>query len=196
MAKRDLEFLFEMGGMRNVQRSWRQTLGVDVATNLEHTVRVAFLALIIARREGVKDEEKILKMALAHDLAESRTGDGNYTNKVYVTEHEEQAILDIFANTLLGDFPASVLREYKERKSPEARIVKDADNLDVDLELKELEERGHQMPKKWRTFRRFVRDKKLYTKSAKKLWDEIQKADVSRWHLTSNKWLKVKSAGK
>lgn len=196
MWKRDLEFLFEMGSMRNVERSWRQIIGVSVATNLEHTMRVAFIALLLARKEGVKNEEKILKMALAHDLGESRTGDGHYVHKVYVEEDEKRAIRDVFAGTLLGDFDAEILKEYKERKSPEARIVKDADNLDVDIELKELEERGHTLPGKWKKFRRFVRDTKLYTKSAKAMWDEIQKADVSSWHLTSNKWLKIKSAGR
>lgn len=194
--KRDLDFLFEIGSLKNFQRSWRQTLGVQVATNLEHTVRVAFLALIIARREGVQNEEKILKMALAHDLAESRTGDGNYTHKVYVKEDEDRAMNDLFAETVFGDFVSDILKEYKERKSLEAKIVKDADNLDVDLELKELEERGHALPRKWRVFRRLVRDKKLYTASAKSLWDDIQKANVSRWHMESNKWLKVKHAGK
>ena len=49
----------------------------------------------------------------------------------------------------------------------------------MDIELKELEERGSQLPKKWQAVRRMVRDEKLYTQSAKELWDEIQKADVS-----------------
>ena len=52
MANRDLEFLFEIASLRNVPRGWRQHLGVDCASVLEHVVRTAFLALIIARREG------------------------------------------------------------------------------------------------------------------------------------------------
>jgi hypothetical protein len=38
--------------------------------------------------------------------------------------------------------------------------------------------------------RAFVKNSKLYTESAKKLWDEIQSADPSRWHMQSNKWSK------
>ena len=72
---RDIEFLFEVGSLRNVQRGWRQHFGLDVANNLEHTFRVMVLALMIARKEGVKDEEKVMKMALVHDLAETRTVD-------------------------------------------------------------------------------------------------------------------------
>jgi len=58
MANRDLEFLFEIASLRNVPRGWRQHLGVDCASVLEHVVRTAFLALIIARREGGADENK------------------------------------------------------------------------------------------------------------------------------------------
>ncbi|MBI4993070.1 MAG: hypothetical protein HZC26_02960 [Candidatus Magasanikbacteria bacterium] len=78
----------------------------------------------------------------------------------------------------------------------EAKIVKDADNLDVDVELREMAERGSKLPEKWQKFRRFVRDEKLYTASAKKLLDEIQDSDPADWHLSNNKWLKIPNAGR
>ena len=56
---RDLEFLYELGSLRNMQRGCRQHLGVDCANDLEHTMRVVFLALAIGRREGNIDENKI-----------------------------------------------------------------------------------------------------------------------------------------
>lgn len=146
---RDIEFLFELGTLRNVERAWWQHLGMNCANVLEHTMRVCWLALLIARREsGAKDEEKIIKMALAHDMAETRVSDLNYTQKVYREADEARAAEDIFGGTLFEDFEMDILREYEERKSREARIVKDADNLDVDFELKELAERGSELPKK------------------------------------------------
>ncbi|MDD5145244.1 MAG: HD domain-containing protein [Candidatus Pacebacteria bacterium] len=194
--KRDIEFLFEIGSTRNLQRGWRQHLGVDCADDLEHTVRVIWLALIIARKEKIKNEEKIIKMALIHDVEETRTSDLSYVQKVYVKADGEHAAKDLFYGTILNDFYKSIFKEYEERKSIESKIVKDADNLDIDLELKELEERGSQMRKKWAPFRKKVRYEKLYTKAAKEIWDDIQKADVSSWHLAANKWLKIKRAGK
>jgi putative hydrolase of HD superfamily len=152
--------------------------------------------LILARKEKAGNEEKIMKMALIHDTEETRTTDLSYIQKVYVKADEERASKDLFEGTALVDFYQDIFKEYKERKSLEAKIVKDADNLEVDLELKELEERGSLLPKKWQEFRRKVRDEKLYTDSAKELWDEIQKADVSSWHLVANKWLKIPEAGK
>ncbi len=74
--------------------------------------------------------------------------------------------------------------------------MKDADNLDIDIELKELEEQGHKLPAKLFSMRKTLRDKKFYTKSAQKLWDEIVKANPSAWHLSANKWKKIPNAGR
>ena len=194
--KRDLEFLFEIGSLRNLQRGWRQHLGMDCANILEHTLRVIWLALILARKEEVKNEDKIIRMALIHDIEETRTSDLSYIQKVYVNSDDKRAAQDIFKETSLSDFYLDIFKEYQKRKTIESKIVKDADNLEVDMELKELEERGSQLPKKWQEVRKKVRNEKLYTKSAREMWDEIQKTDVSSWHLTANKWFKIPDAGK
>ncbi len=192
---RDLELLFEIGSLRNIPRAWIQHLGVPVASNLEHTMRVVFLALLIARREKRGDENLIMKMALVHDLAETRTADLAYVHKVYSESDEVRAAHDMFAGTVFKDLEVVLVR-YERRDTIEAQIVKDADNLDIDLELKEYEEQGHKLPAKWAKMRKFVRDKKLYTKSGRKLWDELQKANVAQWHMEANKWIKIPRAGR
>lgn len=193
---RDIEFLFELGSLRNVPRGWRQHLGMDCASNLEHMIRVAWLAIIIARMEGVKNEEKILKMALIHDAAEARVSDLSYVQKVYVKADEERAAKDMLSNTLLESLYNDVFLEYEKRESAEAKIVKDADNLDIDLELKEFDEMGSKVPQKWSENRRMIRDEKLYTESAKKIWDLIQESDPSTWHMKTNKFKLIPSAGR
>jgi putative hydrolase of HD superfamily len=195
MKNRDLEFLYEIGSLRNIPRAWIQHLATNCASTLEHTLRVVFLALLIARKEGVKNEEKILKMALVHDLAEARTADLAYVHKVYTKTDDARAAHDQFSGTMFKDLE-NVLKEYEKRMSKEAKIVKDADNLDIDLELRELMEQGSRAAKKKQPLRRLVRNKKLYTKTAKKLWDEIQISDPSAWHLSTNKWLKIPKAGR
>ncbi len=196
MSERDIDFLYEIGSLRNVPRGWRQHLGFDVASDLEHTIRLIWLALMISRMERTGDENKIIKMALVHDIAETRVSDHSYVQKVYVTSDEHRAADDMFRDTTVGDF-RQILEEYEKRESIEAKIVKDADNLDVDLELKEIEEMGSKLPGKWhQNNRKFVRDEKLYTESAKKLWDEIQTSDPSNWHRKMNKWITDPSAGK
>lgn len=192
---RDVEFLFEVGSLRNLDRTWRQHLGTDCASDLEHTVRVAWIALLLARYEGVGDPGIIVQMALIHDIAETRTSDFSYVQKVYVQADEHRAIRDLFRGTTIEDFTA-VVSAYERRDTIEAKLVKDADNLDVDLELKELEERGHRLPGKWRGNRRLVRDEKLYTESARRLWDLLQTADPASWHLAANKWVHMPTAGR
>ena len=196
MNERDIDFLYEIGSLRNVPRGWRQHLGFDVASDLEHTFRLVWLALLISRMEKQGDENIIIRMALVHDIPETRTSDHSYVQKVYVTSDEERAADDMFKGTIFSDL-RETLREYEKRDSIESKIVKDADNLDIDLELKEIEELGSKLPGKWeKANRRMVRDQKLYTESAKKIWDEIQTSDPSNWHRNMNKWLTDPNAGK
>lgn len=193
---KEIDLLYEIGTLKNIQRGWRQHLGIDVANVLEHSFRVMMIALVIARMEKTKNEEKIMKMVLVHDLAETRTSDLSYVQKVYVKAEEERATKEMFDKTILQDLEEKILKEYEERKTIESKIVKDADNLDVDFELKEFETRGHKLPLKWKIMRRKVRNEKLYTKSAKKIWDLIQKSDSENWHMGINKWVKLPNAGK
>lgn len=196
MTTRDLDFLYEIGTLRNMQRGWAQHIAIPTASVAEHSFRVAFLATIICRMEKQGDENKIIKMALTHDIGETRTSDLSYVQKVYVKEDDDKASHDAFVGTTLENFYSDTIKEYKERKSIEAKIVKDADNLDIDLEIKELVASGMEMPPKWHEFRKMVRDEKLYTKSAKKIWDDIQNSNIHDWHVAANKWLHVPGAGK
>ena len=193
--KGDINFLYEVGSLRNTPRGWMQHFGVDMANDLEHTMRVMYLALMIAKYEKLDADELIMKMALVHDVAETRTSDHSYVQKVYVEADETRAADDLFRDTSLIDLKKD-LHIYEERVELAAKIVKDADNLDVDIELKELEERGHQLSGKWRTQRKFVRDTKLYTDTAKAFWDEIQTSDPAEWHIAANKWKHLPNAGK
>ncbi len=98
--KRDIELLFEIGCLRYMPRSWKRFFNPDVANNAEHTLRVAWIALLLAKYESVNNEEKILKMALIHDLSESRTGDVDYLSRQYVERKEERAMKDIVQDTV------------------------------------------------------------------------------------------------
>ena len=187
MIDRDLELLYEIGTMRHMPRGWIQHLGGRPASVLEHSVRVAFLALMLARKEGKGDPEIILKMALLHDLAEARISDLSYVQKLYVKADEDRAIHDSLKGTLLEDLE-EVVKAYESKETIEAQLVKDADNLDIDLEMKELEEQGHTVVRKWKVNREKVRNEMLYTQAGKDVWDSIQNSDPSAWHLRNNKW--------
>ncbi len=197
MAKRDIDFLFEMGSLRNVPRAWQQILTGRVQNIAEHIFRMTMIAWTIAVQEKA-DVNKVLKMCLLHDLGESRAGDIAFMHRDYVTRNEELAVEHMFEETSLRNEALKVLEEYEKRESLEAKIVKDADNLDVDIELKELARIGDSSAiSMQKDHRPTVRAKKLYTKSAKKMWDEIQKADSNAWHRSlTAKWVKGKKGAR
>ncbi len=180
---KDIDLLFEIGCLRFVDRSWKQYLNLDIANLSEHHFRVAWIALLLAGKKKIKNTDKIIKMALLHDVAESRTGDLAKMQKKYTERFEKKAVADIFAGTVLEKEFLELYDEYEKRKSIESQIVKDADNLDVDFEMKEQKTRGYNFSKRWESYRAELSKKRFYTKSAKEIWDKLQNTDPHHWHV-------------
>lgn len=181
-SKADVSFLFEIGALRYVDRTWRQFLGADFANVSEHTFRVLWTSLVLGSYEKDVDSEKLLKMALVHDIGESRTGDVHYVSRLYTTRNEELAIDDMIGKTSLKNF-SKIWREYEKFDCIEAKIVKDADTLDIELELREQQAKGISLKNLWKSRRRKeVYGHKLFTKTAKRFWDLIEKSDPHDWH--------------
>lgn len=180
--KRDVEFLFEIGALRHIPRQWSRFHLPFVQNLTEHHYRVTWLALIIAAREGKGNIEKIMKMAIAHDIAESRTGDVDYLARQYVDRHEDKAIADMLDQTSLQAEFLALIEEYEKRESIESKIVKDADNLDVDLDLREQASTGHRIADEWESNRRYVGENKLFTKTAREMHKAIWEANPHDWH--------------
>lgn len=197
---RDVELLFELGTLRFIDRTWRQFLGSDFANLAEHTLRVTWFSVVIARYEEKADSnikidyEKLLKMALVHDLPESRTGDVHYVSRLYTQRDEEKAIEDILDGTVLSDDFVSLWKEYEKRECIEARIVKDADILEVDLELQEQAARGVILKNEWYENRKVGASQKLSTATGRGLWKTIYQSNPHDWHhrgknrFTSGDW--------
>ncbi|MBD3279411.1 MAG: HD domain-containing protein [Candidatus Pacebacteria bacterium] len=188
---RDLEFLYEVGCLRHIQRQWVQFLNPNFANLSEHILRVIWIALIIAKHEQAQDTAKIMKMALVHDLCESRSVDVHYLSRQYVERHEAEAIADTLKKTAVEKEFLQLWHEYEKRECLEAKIVKDADNLEVDLELQEQAAQGHQLPKNWAKMRKKVAQTKLYTQTAKRLWQQLQNSNPHDWHLKGKNRLKA-----
>ena len=179
--KRDLEFIYEAGSLRFVQRTWRQFLNSDFQNVAEHTLRVMWISLILAKRENVKDIDKVIKMALIHDLIETKTGDVNYLSKQFTKRFEEQAVEETLKDTSIEELK-HLWYEYKKRESIESKIVKDADFLDIDVELQEQSMKGNNIKRELQPIREAVYQK-LFTKSAKELWKLIQQSNPHERHI-------------
>lgn len=182
-SNRDLELLYEIGALRFIQRSWKRFLHPFAQNITEHTYRVIWIALIIAKQEGSVNCEKMLKMALVHDLPESRCGDVDYISRLYTSTNEAMGIEDIFKGTSVAEEFVSLWKEYEKKECVEAKIVKDADNLDVDLELNEQRVMGNDLHDIFTSKRKGTIDTILYTKTAKQIWKDIQSSNPHDWHL-------------
>jgi putative hydrolases of HD superfamily len=147
------EFLTELLRLKALPRTGWLLRGVrDVESVADHSYGVALIAMALAdcaRARGLQvNVEKVLRLALLHDLTEARTGDLPATIKRYfpaesLQHADEQAAGEILAK--LGSLGATYLalwREYEERRTLEARLVKAADKLDLLFQAREYEKGG------------------------------------------------------
>jgi len=180
---RDIDFLYEIGTLRFAIRTWNQFLNPNSQNLSEHTLRVVWTSLVLAKHEGATDTNKIIKMALIHDISESRSVDVNYVSRQYADRHEDKALADTLGGTAVADEFLPLWHEYEARQTLESKIVKDADHLDVDFELKELEAMGNKLGKALYPSRERALQNRFFTATARKMWQELQNSDPHHWHL-------------
>lgn len=174
------DFLYEVGTLRKIARSHRQRfLTDDLSDNIaSHSFRVCIIGYYLAVLEKAYIE-KVLLMCLFHDISETRSGDRNWIHKKYTEVIEERIINDQLGKVLNGDQVTDLLNEYKERKTKESQIVKDADNLDQVFLIREYVWAGNREAMLWQKAK--VQGSMLYTKSAKELYKSIYKRNPSDW---------------
>jgi putative hydrolase of HD superfamily len=148
-----ISFLAELTRLKSTPRIGWLLRGVrDVESVAAHSFGVAVTAMLLAdraRARGVEvNVERLLRMALLHDLTEARTGDLPSTIKSYfdrsaIKAADEAIAKEIFAE--LGDLSESYLElffDYEHRASVESRLVKAADKLDLLVQSREYEKGG------------------------------------------------------
>ncbi|MGA2400897.1 MAG: HD domain-containing protein [Syntrophobacteraceae bacterium] len=172
-----INFFFEMGMLKKTPRSGFQFLGSGRESVADHSFRVAMIGFALARMDGNVDPFKVVCMCLVHDVPEARTGDRNYVNKRYVAVDETGAMADLAESLPFGDELKELLKEYRDSGTTEARLVHDADQLDLIVELKEQNDLGNSYAAKWIHFAR----QRLVTAIAKEIAEEILTTDSTDW---------------
>jgi putative hydrolases of HD superfamily len=175
--KRTVEFLFEAGMLKKTPRTGFQFLGSGAESVADHSFRTTLLGYVLATMENGADVDKTVRMCLFHDLPEARTGDHNYVNKKYVAVNEEKAILDQTRDLPFGKDIVNLTHEFNAANTLEARIAKDADQLDLILELKVQLDSGNPNAKEWLGYAL----KRLCTESGKALGREIMASKSDAW---------------
>jgi putative hydrolase of HD superfamily len=175
--KRIVEFLFEIGMLKRSPRTGYQFLGTGGESVADHSFRTAVIGYVLASMEPDADRSKVILMCLFHDFPEARTGDHNYVNKKYVTVDEEKAIRDQVKGLKFGHDIIDLSHEFNVSDTFEAKLSKDADQLDLILELKEQLDLGNLQAKEWLSFA----VKRLLTESGRKVAQEILVSERDSW---------------
>lgn len=175
--KKVANFLFEVGILARTPRSGFHFLGTGNQTVAEHINRVCFIGYMLAMMDGKANLSKVLQMCLFHDISEARISDLNYIHQKYVERKESEAHKDIAASVPFGNNILSIIEEYEERKSRESILVKDADNLEWILALKEEVDTGNTRALSW------IKPAilRLKTEEGKALAKEIMTTDSNDW---------------
>ncbi len=143
-----LSILREVQILKEVDREgWKHRGITNPESVADHTLGVAFLVMMMAEGEDL-DVEKALKMAMLHDLPESRVGDISHHSPKYPDKVrlEEEAAQEIFEG--LFDYH-KLCQEYSKGESPEARLVKAADKLELLAQALKYEIKGHEVSDFW-----------------------------------------------
>jgi len=172
--------LYELGTLRKIARSHRQTLLTnDLSDNISsHSYRVTAIGWFLAKLEKA-DPYKVVMMCLFHDAGEARTGDQNWVNKKYVKTFENEVVKDQLSGIPIAGELLKITGEYEKRESLEAKLAKDADLLDQILLLKEYAWQGNQEASSW--LKGDVHIKRLFSKTAKQIAKEIISQKPSDW---------------
>ena len=170
-------FFFELGMLKRTPRTGFQFLGSGAETVAEHIFRTAMIGYTLARLDDQADAGHVVLLCLFHDVPEARTGDLNYVNKKYVRADEGKAVEDLARTLPFGDDYRALHAEFVERRTREAQLAHDADQLEMILALKEHKDLGNRYADEWYPFN----VERLQTEVARRLAETIWTTDSSRW---------------
>ncbi len=133
-----------------VPRSGYVLRGVDDPESVtEHSWHVLFLVWALGARVAAAernfDLHRAVEIALVHDLAELRIGDLPRTSSHYFPEGAKKAAESAAMADVLAPLPERALAlydEYQAGASPEARLVKACDKLQLMLKVSAYERWG------------------------------------------------------
>ena len=149
-----LSTLIELQRLKRLERTGWTLRGLPNGTEsvAAHSFGVCVTAMFLAdemKARGVSiDAERVLRMALLHDWAETLVGDMPRTATSYFgSDARKKAETLAFADIISEAGPAhtsyeNLYQDYEQRSSIEARLVKGADVIDLLIQAYALELAG------------------------------------------------------
>lgn len=182
-------FVYESGILAKTPRSGLWFLGTGNQSVAEHTLRTAYIGYVLGYMTKGADTSKIILMALFHDFGEGRTSDLNHVHQKYGRLAESEAMQDLSKSVPFGKDMMALFNEAKDKKTLEAKLVKDADTIDWITTLREEEVKGNTKARNWIN----VALKRLKTRAGKQLAKAIIKEHPDSWWFSiHDKWFTTK----
>jgi putative hydrolase of HD superfamily len=174
--QRIVDFFHEAGMLRFTPRTGYQFLGSGKENVAEHSFRAAVIGWVLARMAGA-DAPRTALLCLFHDLPEARTGDFNYVNRIYNRTLPRKALEDAVFGTGLAEDVLSFWDELEKNDSQEAKLARDADTLDLILNLKRELDLGNKAAAEW--LRHALQ--RVHTPTGRELALVIAETDHNAW---------------
>ncbi len=149
-ARSTIDFLTMARGLKTTPRTgWiRQKAGPRIESVADHSWRISLMAMVASSSSQDYDSNQCIKIALVHDLAEATVGDITpHCGVSDASKHEMelQAITGMtggLGSNACGEEILELWKEYEAGETPEAKLVKDMDKLEMILQALEYEQDG------------------------------------------------------
>jgi putative hydrolase of HD superfamily len=144
-ASAAIDFFEHVGKLKNAVRAGWVLRDVQRPESVaDHSYRMAMMTQLLHTEPGI-DASRCVQIALVHDLAEALVGDITPFDNIPPDEkhRREREALETIVQSLRGHPSAALIQaaylEYEAAATPEARMVKDLDKLDMVLQALEYE---------------------------------------------------------
>lgn len=141
------DFFYLIAELKKVPRKgWKSKVGIEHPESVaDHSYGTAIMSMVFSDSHKL-DTEKILKMALLHDLAESITGDFmpdeiSKENKKIAENDAMKEILSKLPENLASQYD-KVWQEYMEANTKESTLLHEIDKLEMAIQAAKYSSEG------------------------------------------------------
>jgi len=134
-------FFYQIAGLKKLPRSgWKIKIGLNDSESVaEHSYMMSVMAMVLSDMKSL-NSEKVIKMSILHDWAESKIGDFmpdeiGYDKKSELENYAMSEILESLPQKIQSDYQ-DMWDEFSDRETPEARLVHELDKLEMALQAK------------------------------------------------------------
>ena len=145
-ASRAVSFLHLTQQLKLTPRTGWVNHGVDKPESIaDHMYRMSLMAMVAAKEMPGLDQNRCVKLALIHDLAEAIVGDITPHDPVSKEEKAKMEadamakIRDMLGDSLGGEEVEALWHEYEDQVTDEAKLLKDLDKLEMIMQAGEYE---------------------------------------------------------